>query len=192
MGDWHVGFKITPGGLFHAHAVTPAASTAAPSASAALHAIDASGRYVITDWRPRGLVYTITPSGTSTPLFTDPNQYFSDLLGISRDRVGGSYFVVDDEIDSLSNLSSNGSAVTQISNSVSTPSAVYVADTVAGSPLTFTPAQGTVDGGIYAGVPLYSASRRSKRIRQLFPGKFSMNRLASNSRFLIAVLDRRK
>ncbi len=98
------------------------------------------------------MVYTITPSGTSTPLFTDPDEYFSDPLGISRDPVSGSYFLVDDEVDSLNIFSSNGSTVNQISGSVGTPSAVVVADTVAGGPLTFSPAPGTLTAG-YTGVP---------------------------------------
>ena len=142
--------KINPDGLVNSIAVTAAPSTSAPRSIGGF-TFDASGNYVITDWY-QDAIYTVTPSGTSTPLFSDPNLYFSDLLGIARDRVGGSYFFVDDRVNTLNSLSANGSTVNQISNSVGTPAAVFVADTVRAAPLTFTPAPGTLTPG-YTGVP---------------------------------------
>jgi len=128
-------FRITPAGGVTTIPITPAGTSAAPGSTGGL-TFDASGNYVNIDWKNR-VVSTIAPygasnAGTSTPLFTDPNNYLRLPVGINRDPLSGDYFLVDTTNNAVYTLSPDGSVLSQIasSESLAQPTAVVVADAV--------------------------------------------------------------
>jgi uncharacterized protein (TIGR03437 family) len=104
----------------------------APTSTGGL-TFDASGNYVNVDWNSCTVtctIYTITPSGTTTPLYTDTNHYLEDPEGIYRDTLSGLFFLVDDETNALYTLSANGSNLSQIASGgvMESPGSLVVVD----------------------------------------------------------------
>jgi uncharacterized protein (TIGR03437 family) len=104
-------FRISPDGLQHAAIpIHPAVANGRVPTSVGGMTFDTQGNYVIVDWAgsPEG-VYTITPAGAASPLFTDTNAVLDDPEGISRDPVSGRYFLVDDDTNALYTFNADGS-----------------------------------------------------------------------------------
>ncbi len=110
-------------------AISPANNTSAPLSTSGL-AFDASGNYLNIDWY-NDVIFTITPSGTSAPLFTDPNHYLVAPQGLYRDSLTGDIFLLDGENDALYTLSPNGNILARIASGTlfsAHPAAVITVD----------------------------------------------------------------
>ena len=113
-------------------AITITPGTGGAPASTGGLTFDAQGNYVDVDWSNE-IVYTITPSGASSALYTNTNGYLSDPEGIYRDPLSGYFFLVDDDNNALYTFAPDGSNFSQILSGgfLSAPGSVVVADTVA-------------------------------------------------------------
>ncbi len=92
---------------------------------------DANGNYVDIDWWGH-TVFTITPAGAATVLYSNPNGYLLSPRGITRDPASGDFFLADDDLDAIYTLTPNGLVLNVIAQfgALGIPGAVIVADTV--------------------------------------------------------------
>ena len=77
-------------------------------------------------------VFTITPAGAATALYTNPNNYLSSPRGITRDPASGDFIIADDDLDAIFTLTPDGQVLSQIAQygALGVPGAVIVADTI--------------------------------------------------------------
>ena len=97
-------FSVTPAGAISTVNVSPTGQSSPPFRTFGL-TLDAQGNYIVVDLS-QDTIFTIAPyggqnAGASTPLFTDPNGYLNEALGISYDPLSGDFFLVDDVNDAL-------------------------------------------------------------------------------------------
>ncbi|HWE52541.1 MAG TPA: putative Ig domain-containing protein [Bryobacteraceae bacterium] len=92
--------------------------------------LDANGNYIAVDWY-QDYIFRITPTGSATVLFSDPNGILSDPEGIYRDPSSGDFFLVDDNNSALYTLTPDGSSLLQILSGglLTRPGALIVLDT---------------------------------------------------------------
>ena len=100
-------FRITPAGVvseIHLSGVIPT--------SVGGMTFDASGNYVITDFR-HGAIDVITPSGTVTTLIQNDTLFAAEILGVVRDSSTGNFVVAGRLSNSLYLVAPDGSSFNQ-------------------------------------------------------------------------------
>ena len=138
-------YKITPGsGAFNCAQSGAVNCTSIPISttgdnplpeSVAGLTFDASGNYVDVD-RYNDYIFTITPSGSATVLFSDPNEVLSLPEGIYRDPGSSDFFFVDKANRTLYTLTPNGSSLIPIFSGglLTSPTSLVVVDTPSSPP----------------------------------------------------------
>ena len=123
--------RITPAGT-----VTNLTVTGRDPAGISGLALDASGNYLITDYRNK-VIDTVTPAGAGSLLYANSGSTLSFPFGLFRDPSTNNILIADNSRGALYSLTSNGVTLAQVTNQV--PGAIAVLITGATStPLSIT------------------------------------------------------
>jgi uncharacterized protein (TIGR03437 family) len=120
--------------------ITPAGSISEISLSGTVpdrvggFTITGGGNYIVVDFES-AQVFQITPGGASTSLVANPHTFFDSPEGVFYDPATGKILLVDNEIESLFSVSTDGTQVGAIASGFHNP---ITALSLSSSPLTIT------------------------------------------------------